>query len=195
LAACWSYGIPVLHVSNFPPHTKKMDGMVVMANGRPTVVVCKNAKFSAWLLYIIAHELGHIAANHLSDNSVLIDEVVNSASSDAEEIAANEYASALVAGNQNYHAQKNWPNARRLAYLANIVAKEQKVDPGHIVLNYAHNMNVGNFYPVANAALRILEPNASGPKCIAKSLAANLDWSALPSESCEFLMKVTGADR
>ena len=33
------------------------------------------------------------------------------------------------------------------------------VDPGHIILNYAHSMGP-SFYAVGNAALKRLEPNA-----------------------------------
>ncbi|MGC4005756.1 MAG: hypothetical protein QM811_22605 [Pirellulales bacterium] len=62
---CWSIGVPVIHVSHFPRTAKKMDGMVVMTDSRPVIVISKNAKYSAWLLFVLAHEIGHIALGHV----------------------------------------------------------------------------------------------------------------------------------
>lgn len=53
---CWSVGLPVLHVSAFPPKAKKMDGLASVRSGHYGVVLCRNAKHSAWLLFILAHE-------------------------------------------------------------------------------------------------------------------------------------------
>jgi hypothetical protein len=71
-------------------------------------------------------------------------------------------------------------------------------DPTHIVLNYAHSMSAtgGQFWGVANAALKILEPNANAPAMVRRALDEYLDWSALPGDSSEFVARMTkiGAD-
>jgi hypothetical protein len=47
------------------------------------------------------------------------------------------------------------------------------------------------FWDVANAALKHLDPDTSAAGVVRKALAENLDWSALPKDSSEFLMRVT----
>jgi hypothetical protein len=54
-----------------------------------------------------------------------------------------------------------------------------RIDPGHIVLNYAHTMG-DTFWPVANAALKLLEPKRDALRIVRAKLAEHLDWSSLP---------------
>ena len=78
--------------------------------------------------------------------------------------------------------------------MARHASGELRVDPGHIVLNYAHTMG-GRFWPVANAALGLLEPNRDAMKVVRQKMAGHLDWSSLPEDSSEFLMRVSQAER
>ena len=68
----WSLGIPVIHLSSFPD-AKRPDGLAACVKGRPVIVLCKKDNYSAGLLFILAHELGHIALGHITDDGVLID--------------------------------------------------------------------------------------------------------------------------
>jgi hypothetical protein len=54
---CWSVGLPVIHVSAFPPKVKKMDGLAYARSGRSAIVLCKNTHYSSWLLFIPPHSL------------------------------------------------------------------------------------------------------------------------------------------
>ena len=101
-----------------------------------------------------AHELAHIALGHIDDEGVLIDESVKHNVQDKEETDANAFAVELLTGNaeSRFHTSGSWPNAHQLAEAAVSIAKESRIDPGHIVLNYAHTMGK-TFWPVANAAL------------------------------------------
>jgi len=69
-----------------------------------------------------------------------------------------------------------------------------RIDPGHIVLNYAHTMG-NRFRPVANAALALIEPRRDALRILRKQMAEHLDWSSLPEDSSEFLMRVSQAER
>jgi hypothetical protein len=112
-----------------------------------------------------------------------------------EENEANDFALELLTGHARYNVQAfgRWPNAAQLAERAREVGTVRHIDPGHVVLNYAHMMRA-EFWGVASAALKLLEPKANAQALVRSSLAANLDWSALPEESCEFLMRVTKAE-
>lgn len=192
---CWSMGIPVVHVGRLPRGAKKMHGMAARFQGRPVIVLCKKDKPTAWLLFILAHELGHLALGHVSEEGVLIDQDIDNNESDAEEQEANRFAVTLLTSKPDcrFVASGRWPNAEALAKDAHVIGAERHIDPGHVVLNYAHSMGP-TFWGVANGALKILEPRANAPALIRRHLARRLDWSALPKESAEFLARVVEAE-
>ncbi len=188
---CWSVGIPVVHLTSIIK-TKMPDGLAVKVRGRSVIVLCKQARFTAWLLFILAHELGHILLGHIPENGALIDEDVNKNVSDAEEIEANNFAIELLTGEKDcrFHTTGRWPNATDLARHARKMGRERKIDPGHIALNYAHTMGK-DFFPVANGALGKLEPEREALGIVRQKMAEHLDWSSLPEDSSEFLMRVS----
>jgi hypothetical protein len=189
---CWTSGIPVLHVNNFPPGAKKMDGLSANVGGRPVIIISKEHRQPAWLLFILAHELGHIERGHIEEDEVLVDERVEVDSSDSEEIQANEFALELLCGDKKktFVAADRWPNANQLAAEARRIGTKLQIDPGHIVLNYGNSMG-RTFFPVANAALAMLNPSPDAVGLIQGRLAKNLDWSSLPEEAAEFVAKMT----
>lgn len=191
---CWSLGIPVIHLSPCPT-AKRPDGLAARVRGRPVIVLCKKDNLSAWLLFILAHELGHIALGHLAGDGVLIDESMDRNIKDQEEIEANAFAVELLTGDAGceFRTTGRWPNATRLAEAALEIGRQSHVDPGHIVLNYAHTMGSG-FWPVANAALGLLEPKRDALKVVRRQMAGRLDWSSLPEASSEFLMRISQAE-
>lgn len=189
---CWSIGIPVLHLAHFPRNARRPDGFAARVNGRPVIVLCVQKKQPAWQLFILAHELGHIARNHIEEDGALLDDRVDEESSDAEEREANAFAIELLTGSptRRFRASGRWPNAQQLAEEARQIGRLQMIDPGHVILNYAHSMG-DDFYAVGNAALKRLDPHANAIKIIRATLADRLDWSRLPEDSSEFLMRVT----
>ena len=189
---CWSAGIPVLHLDHFPKSARRPDGFVARVNGRPVVVLCVRKKQPAWLLFILAHELGHAALGHISEDGSIMDDRVDKESQDAEEKEANAFAIDLLTGSPHYRvsAADRWPNAHGLAEEAKRIGRLEMIDPGHIVLNYAHSMG-RDFFGVANAALTRLNPDADAIAFIRGVMADRLDWSNLPEDSSEFLMRVT----
>lgn len=196
---CWAAGVAVVHLSRFPRGTARMDGFAVRVGERPIIVIASNRASTSWLSFIVAHELGHLALQHVANDSAVFDEEVtdDEEGSDEEEIAANRFAAHLLTGaaDRRFTTSGAWPNAESLAKGAASVGKTMRVDPGHIVLNYAHHMG-GNFYPVANAALKILGLNTGGPEFLRAKFGAVFDFSLLPADTSEFVMRMTqvGAD-
>ena len=191
---CWSVGVPVLHISPFPPGAKKMEGLASASNGHYAVVLSKNAKHSAWLLFILSHELGHIVQGHVSMDGVLVDELVDRSSRDNEEKAANAFALELLTGTADLRVLPMGPrlSARALARAALDVGVHEQIDPGHIVLNCAYQMG-GDFFALANAALKSLEPHADAMALIQSRMIAFLDKTKLPHDTYDFILRVTQA--
>ncbi|HLP87872.1 MAG TPA: ImmA/IrrE family metallo-endopeptidase [Nostocaceae cyanobacterium] len=183
---CWSYGIPVAHFSNFPPKTIKMDGIAAYLNDRPAIVISSGWRYSAYLVFILAHELGHIACGHVQDG-LLLDESIKDEIQDKEEVEANNFAVNLLLGKE-YNWEK-MPNPIELRRAVGKIGREDRVDPGVLALNYALKMSD---WSTGNGALKIIERQANAPTKINQFLSDNLDWEELDKDSEEYLRLVTG---
>jgi hypothetical protein len=194
---CWSLGIPVIHVSAFPPGSKKADGIAAVVHDRPVVVLCRQDNSAARQLFILAHEIGHIALKHVANDSVLIDEKLDDNDRDREEDEANKFAIELLTGDSDvsFTSEGRWLTALELAEDSKTRGRELAIDPGHIILNYAHSMERKHpgrsNWPTATAALNIVECEASALAFIRRRMNEELDWASLPEDSSEFLRRVS----
>ena len=194
---CWSVGIPVIHVTDLPGH--KMDGMVAIINGQPAIVLALDKRRSAWLLFTLAHELGHIACNHLDEEIVDVHVVRNS--KDPREVDANRYALMLLTGGATRYVNSSKTRSlsgAALAVSARQIAHERKVDPGHIVLNYADSETTrgadpGKTWGAANNALKELGDPDPRP-LVKKHIDKYFDPDAVSDDSYDFFRKVTGME-
>jgi hypothetical protein len=189
---CWNSGIPVLHVSRLPEHAKKPDAFAGLLGGRPAIVICKKHKSAAWLLFLLAHELGHIARKHMGEGGLLVDARVNPEDHDLQEEEANTFALELLTGKPDikYQARFNL-DAEELAQMARMAGQRDGVDPGVIALNYARNRG---HYQAGNLALSIIELNADPVGLIRTKMCQRLNWQEMPRESRQFLRRITETD-
>lgn len=190
---CWSVGIPVIRTTNFPTGTKKPDALVVDLSGRRVIVLTSGRTSAPWLLFYVAHELGHIACGHLSENSELVDADVNRDDADEEEVEANNWAVTLLSGKPDvaFRATSSWPNADGLATSARSLGRKLETDPGFVVLNYAYSMG-SSFFAVANAALGKMPGMKGGDEVVRRLAQAKLDWSRLGEDASEFASRMMG---
>lgn len=194
---CWSWGIPVVHFSDFPRNSRRFDGMVAWCDGRPVIVIAKNQRPTAWLLFILAHELGHIAKGHL-DGGSLVDMTIDPESQDSEELEANEFAVELLLGkpDMSYFSLKNL-NATDLTVFASSVSKRDRVDPGVVALNYtwlksleaSSQQEKNQYWRTAACVLKNLDSDGNAPHLINSYLTSSdrLDWDRLDGDSQDYL--------
>ena len=198
LEYCWEgLGVPVLPVSTFPAGSVKMDGLATNIDGRPVIVISKAATQPAWLLFILAHEIGHIGSGHVGMNQTLVDsDVDKTQDQDVEEDQANAYAALLLRGADAKAVPKRLMKAETLLTNAKALGVAQGIDPGHLILSYARDKGAkgGSFWGVATKALKLLSPNADGPKTMRDRLQKHLDWSALSDDVGEYIRRMTGID-
>ena len=186
---CWESGIPVLHVARFPANTHKPDALAVIFEGRPAIVIMKWHKYPAWLLFIMAHELGHIAKNHLNGEGVLVDDKVDRDASEDIEAEANTFAAELLTGKPDIRYQASYNlTAQQLVEAAQKTSQRDGVDPGFVALNYA---NSKGHYAVGNLALHQIEPNADPVAAIHSRMTEQLDWEGIGRDSRQFLRHIT----
>lgn len=150
---CWELGIPVIFVPSLPP--PKMQGLALKIDGRPAIVLTSGKKYG-YLVFDLAHELGHIALGHVSDDAWVIDEKIDAnAKSDGKQIdietKANQFALELLTGNRNAKfTAKTWLTGEQLAHHSMEYGRTNMIDPMHIALNYAF---VQKAMPVGNIAV------------------------------------------
>ena len=182
LDVCWQIGVPVVHLCRLPSGSKKMDGMLCWAEGRPVIVVSCQRKSPAWQLFILAHELGHIACGHLlPDSPHILDNKVDTDVREQQEKEANDFAVTLLTGHKHmaFRPQSSFLTAPELAEDAKELGTELKIDPGVIALNYSWNQNC---FPVAMAALKLIERDTNAAD-VFRSKYDQLDLDALPQDS------------
>lgn len=193
---CWAQGLPVLPLDRFPPRARRPDGLAARVEGRPVIVLCRRTKVPARLLFVLAHALGHLALGHIPEGGSLLDERVDEASPDEDEKQANAFARELLTAGGDGRATLagRWPSAHDLARDCRRAGSERGIDPGFLVLGQARARG-RPFFEVARAALGVLEPGADALALVRTRLASHLDWSRLPADSSEFLMRVTRQGR
>lgn len=197
LMYCWAHGVPVIYLAEIGQGVAKMDGMVVRSSDRPVIVLSKNADLWAWQLFVLAHEVAHIALGHVEPDEILIDEELGKESyamedPDTDERAADAFAIAVLNGRPDatYRVSTEQVNAPTLAEAAFEHGKPQQIDPGHIVLNFAHRS--GN-WPVGVAAAKILQGDLP-PAAVVINDAMWRQFSAddFSDDTLEFIRRATG---
>lgn len=198
LAFCWSIGIPVLHIANFPTRAHKFQGMVAYYGDRPVIILGYNHKSAARLLFIAAHELGHLLCRHIvPGDQPLIDEQVELATNDDEEAEANQVAAELLIGRDgiSYDLLLKRLTGEQLAWQSRQLGQRDRVNAGVVALNISWNRaqrartkkEAGIIWGVGSRALGLLEPDANAPRAINQVLCDQLDWECLGEEMADYL--------
>jgi Zn-dependent peptidase ImmA (M78 family) len=194
LTFCWGRGIPVVHLSNLPSGNgkKKFDGMVGEFDGRPVLAIGSGRKSAAWLAFVLAHELGHIAADHVTGGARIIDEKINPEDGENEqELEADRFAVELIYGRaEAAYRFLGKPTPNKLAELAISAGVRDRVNPASVALNYAWLMNQEGekVWGLATKAIQQLEGSTrSANEIISEYLNNQLNWESLSEDNREFL--------
>lgn len=197
LEFCWSQGIPVIHFTQLPPKIQRFHGMVAYFYDRPVILVSRNDRSPAGLVFTIAHELGHILRGHLSADGLLVDQDIQLESDDVEENEANQAAAELLLGHNgiSYDLWTKFLTGENLAMQAQQFAQESQNDAGVIALNIAWNraqrartkQDKQIAWATGKKALKILEHHSNTPQLINHHLCRAIQWDALREESQDYL--------
>jgi hypothetical protein len=195
--ACWAINIPVLYLPELGTVGKKMDGMVTFVSGKSVIILTKKAK-PDWLLFILAHELGHIGNGHLEniDGEAILDESISKDSNfDTQETEANAYAVSVVTPDGKGLKLTALLNAKAFAAAAVRHGTLHGISPGHVILSAANNTRVNGkpLFSLGNAALNVLPSElVSRPveEVCREALVQNLNLDLISSNSYEFLEKM-----
>lgn len=190
ISYCWQHGVPVLYLPELPV-SKKMDAVVVDVNGRPVINLTKKHQHESELLFLLAHEMGHVFHRHLEQGQTLVDEKVSNVLTerDAQEKQANAFAIELLTGSENgrFHSSGEKLFPKMLAEQAKAESIKRNIDPGHIALNWGHN--TGN-WANAKAALNIIDPHPNWKAYLKDQLSENIDEDEANEDQLDYLYKL-----
>ncbi|WP_321368602.1 ImmA/IrrE family metallo-endopeptidase [uncultured Desulfuromusa sp.] len=197
--ASWAMGIPVIPVTNLPVGVRKMDGAVIKVDGRPVIIISKKKSSRAWLAFIVAHEIGHIASGHLEINDTIIDVSLQEqatyaveSSRDMQEREADSFALSLLGGDgvdREISTWPSWASPADLAVRARKSAADLRAESGHIILRYAFE---SKRWPDAMAALRFLSEDSDAETVVRGGLQRNLDFDLVAEDLRDLICQVTG---
>ncbi|MEI6426868.1 MAG: ImmA/IrrE family metallo-endopeptidase [Pseudanabaena sp. ELA607] len=187
LAFCWEHGIAVGHfnIERSIKGMSKFDGMVAVCDNRPTIIISSSRKSEAWLSFILAHELGHIASGHLQ-NGVLVDDEFGGGEIDCEETEADNFATQLLFGESSLCWDREL-SFNELDTVALDLSHAYRVNSGFIVLNYAWHTKD---WVTSMAVLKKLEPESNAPAKIHQYLNQYQHLQNLDTDSRNYLCRM-----
>lgn len=144
------FGIPIFPLVNLPNSVNKPAAMVINSSGYYSIFICHRIRSFGSLLFILMHELCHIALGHLKGISILTDvtfsqlENVNEYS-DKQELEADRLSLNLLRKNQSIQLFLQEipedPSVAKLASLAKKYGRMLETSPSHLILSYGKASN------------------------------------------------------
>lgn len=183
---CLDIGIPVIYLNHFPNKVKKMEGLAFMQGEYPVIVLTQNRPHG-YMLFDLAHELGHITLGHVNAERSIVDKKIDLDSDDEDERAANRFALELLTGDPECKIVPTGRNlnANGLANAALRYGEDHQIDPLHIVLNYCYTKN---HWPVAaNAIKNIAAGEVTDQQKITIALQQFIDFDDLSEDNIDLL--------
>lgn len=179
VAYCWNHGIAVVHVPHMPPQTNKIDGLATFIGERPVIVLASKRKSPSWLVFHLAHELGHIMCGHVTPhNGALVDVDIKSTNTEAQEQEADEYAFQVLTGQPKLTlGGARGMKAPALAREARKFGEEHRIHPGTVALIYGYCQNR---IPLAQAALKAMGESEGAHKILADAYRQHVPLDDLP---------------
>jgi hypothetical protein len=198
LAFAWGVGIPVLQLRIFPLAQKRMHAMAAAVGGRAAVLLARDSSYLAPMTFTLAHELGHVMLDHLTDATAVVDlegPLMSPEPDDDEEAAADGFALELLTGEPEPVVQTHIERFSA-AQLANAVDQQGPrlgIEPGVLAMCAGHSTNQ---WDKVYGALKIIAPGQQDVSAWLNSIAERqLDWSAMPEDSQDYLRVVMGLPR
>lgn len=195
LSLCWGVGVPVLYLEVFPLPSKHMHAATTRIDSRDAILLGRSSSYPAQVAYYLAHEIGHIALGHSAGSAALVDvdDPLQVADRDDDEVAADRFALELLTGNPD--PQIEWTDedfsGAQLAEVALRQGPPLGIDPGVLALCVGHR---SGRWPQTFRALSILQDGQQLdlPSQINALARSQIDWSALTADAAEYLDAVLG---
>lgn len=196
ISLCWTLGIAVVHLRVFPLPQKRMAAMTVRVGQRFAVLLGKDSVYPPHIAFYLAHEIGHIALQHIAKNQALVDlegSVPYPQHGDTEEHAADRYALDILTGEPSPKVLPDAPDytSRSLGRAVLQASESLKIEPGTLALCFGY---ATNDWATANGAMPYIYASAKPVWREVNGIAEQqLSLSHLPDDSVDYLRAVLGS--
>jgi hypothetical protein len=186
----WDFGVPIVHLLTLPTGAKRVDGMVFCVAGRPCIALASFKPSPAWLIWHLAHEMGHVARGHLRTGAAL-DIKIDFRSRRSDEKEANLFAMDLVYGKEKRKGfkERRHITGETLAARARGLGPAHGIYPGSIVASYGFHMKA---WGTAQTALNTLGIAKGGRSIVRQALTERVDLDVLSETDRHFFVRATG---
>lgn len=192
LEYCWEHGVAVVYFNRYPRKVRKLAGMVQWQMNRPVIILSNGDKHPAWLAFTLAHELGHLALEHIKTGILVDTHESDSESNDVEEAEANRFAAQLLVNRlDNCFRGRRFRNNSQLrtAVVKKIRTADSSVDASALMFNYAWHSKQ---FAMARKAVNELGDPTAGDTVINSFFANHIDWDCLSDDHADHLEFVLG---
>lgn len=164
----WARGYLVLHVSRLP--TPRFQGLAALVNGRPVILLSHDLEPPAVFLFNIAHEAGHHASGHCTDETFIVDGEENDDRSETE-VEANRYARLAMLGRDDLPSFFG-DKPRQLAQEALDEQARTRADAGLLLRSWAFENGT---WALASAAIEAIDQDLGGPETVRAAFEEHID--------------------
>lgn len=196
---CWQRGIPVIPLPHLPVGVRKMDGAALQDGGRPAIVIAKRKSSRAWLAFILAHEIAHIALGHLKPGSSIVDVSLKDmatyaaeSAQDKQEADADAFALQILGGVAAESIIAAWSmrfSPVEIAAAARRAGQESGIEPGHLVLRFAFKTRR---WAESVTALGFLTEDLDAEGELIRKLKSHIDIDLIAEDLQDMVMQITG---
>lgn len=135
---CWEIGVPVIFLKNLP--SPKMQGLALQQDDRPTIILTSKRE-NGWLVFDLAHELGHIILGHVTNDTWMVDKEIKGNNIEEQEQEANKFAVELLTGVSKLEFSSLSISPKKLTESVLAIGRSHQIDPLHLLLNYGYSTN------------------------------------------------------
>ena len=190
LSFCWSSRIPVIHIQNLPTQSRRMRGIAVELEDQNAIVLCQKYQYPARHLVPLAHELGHLAGQHMDFIGLLATTAEELLFNDRTEAEAHRYATELLTGGQVI--PPNYQHYRRPQDLVEAIYEQGrvwKIDPGYLAVRRAGD--TGDWRE-ASIVLSMIEGESNALALINAEVKKHINGAGISAASRSFFTNITG---
>lgn len=149
----WGRGIPIVPIETLP--APNFQGMVCIIDDRPIILLGQRHDEPSHVAFIVAHEVGHVAAGDCAPGQPVVDEV-GEVDDDADmERYADNFAKLILLGSDTI-PELTGENYKKIAEQADQIEQETGADASLIIYNWARQTRN---YTTASMAVKALYRN------------------------------------
>jgi len=186
----WGRGIPVVPLETMP--SPGFQGLACIVRDRPVILLGYKYDEPVRLAFHVAHEAAHIALGHCAAGRPVVDEEIETASTEEGgpdwEADADRYSLLLLAGTTELPVLSA-DNPRSLAEVAAREGRALGADPGLLVFAWAHRTDD---WPCARSALEALYRHRGARQKLRRSFERHVDIGSASDTDYALLRCVAG---